>query len=283
MENLIITEAQKILKKDVKIVQRLLGGMSNYTYIIEAAGEKFTFRQPGENAFHFVDRDIELKNIRLVEPLGITNHTIFLDLESGIKIAKYVEGEVLSTLNRKDHLQAVADTLKVLHQSGLKAENDYNPTERLIKYEALNHHQDPLYYALKTKWLQLYETYKNDSLVLCHGDAQPSNFVITKDKALVVDFEFTGNNDPFYDIACFGNIDFEDALALLDVYVGHKATSKELKKLIFYRFFQTLQWHQVATYKHEIGLSERLHIPFDVVAHKYLEKATALYQLYQEV
>ncbi|PKK85398.1 MAG: phosphotransferase, partial [Tenericutes bacterium HGW-Tenericutes-8] len=60
MENLIITEAQKILKKDVKIVQRLLGGMSNYTYIIEAAGEKFTFRQPGENAFHFVDRDIEL-------------------------------------------------------------------------------------------------------------------------------------------------------------------------------------------------------------------------------
>ena len=283
MEKQIIKDAQAILNKEVTIVQRLLGGMSNYTYIIKADDKLYTFRQPGENAFHFVDRQIELNNIRLVEPLGITNHTIHLDLESGIKIAEYVLGTVLSTLDRKAHLKAVSDVLKVIHQSGLKADNDYNPVERLTKYEALNHHQDPLYYELKTKWLGLYETYKHDPLVLCHGDAQPSNFIITGDKALVVDFEFTGNNDPFYDIACFGNIDFDDALALLDVYVGHKATSSELKKLIFYRFFQTLQWHQVATYKHEIGLSEKLHIPFDVVAKKYLEKATALYQMYQEV
>lgn len=283
MEELIISEASKILNKEVKMVERLLGGMSNYTYIIEADQTLYTFRHPGENAFHFVDRDIELKNIKLVEPLGITNHTIYLNLESGIKIAEYVPGVVLSTLDRKSHLKAVSDTLKVLHTAGLKAENDYDLTGRLTKYEALNHHQNPRYYELKTSWLKLYENYKNDPLVLCHGDAQPSNFIITDNKALVVDFEFTGNNDPYYDIACFGNIDFDDALALLDVYVGHKATAAELKKLIFYRFFQTLQWHQVATYKHEIGLSEKLHIPFDVVATKYLEKATTLLKMYQEV
>ena len=126
--------------------------------------------------------------------------------------------------------------------------------------------------------------YKNDKLVLCHGDAQPSNFVIIEQGAMVVDFEFTGNNDPYYDIACFGNIDpFGDAIALLDVYIGHKAKPEESRKMIFYRLFQTLQWHQVATYKHTIGLSEKLHIPFDVVAVKYLEKAEALYKMYQEV
>lgn len=283
MEDFIVKEAKEILKTDVKVLSRLLGGMSNYTYVIEADGKKYTFRQPGENAFHFVDRDVELKNIRLVEPLGITNHTIYLNLETGIKIANYVEGTVLSTLKRQDHLKAVSDTLKVLHKSNLKAENDYDPIGRLIKYETLNPVQLDKYYELKSIWLKLYEKYKNDKLVLCHGDAQPSNFVIIEQGAMVVDFEFTGNNDPYYDIACFGNIDFEDAIALLDVYIGHKAKPEESRKMIFYRLFQTLQWHQVATYKHTIGLSEKLHIPFDVVAVKYLEKAEALYKMYQEV
>lgn len=283
MEKFIIEQAKKILNKEVKVVERLLGGMSNYTYVIESEGIKYTFRVPGENAFHFVDREIELNNIRLVEPLGITNETIYLDLESGIKIAKYVEGKVLSTLDRHAYLKQVSKTLKVIHNSGLKANNDYDPVGRLTKYEALNHHQLERYYTLKSTWLKLYEGYKQDELVLCHGDAQPSNFVIIGDEAMVVDFEFTGNNDAYYDIACYGNIDFNDAIALLDVYLSRKATSDELKKLIFYRFFQTLQWHQVATYKHEIGLSEKLHIPFDVVAVKYLEKAEALYNMYQEV
>ncbi len=283
METLIIEKASQILNKEVRIVHRLLGGMSNYTYVIEADGTKYTFRLPGEKAENFVDRGIELKNIELVEPLGITNHTVYLDLVSGIKVAQYVEGVILSTLDRHNHLEAVSNTLKVIHRSGLKALNDYDMIGRLKKYEKLNHTHNDNYFVLKDHWLKLYELYKNDPLVLCHGDAQPSNFIITDKRALVVDFEFTGNNDPYYDIACFGNMDFSDAKALLDVYLGRKPTKEEMKKLIFYRMFQTLQWHQVATFKHEIGLSEKLHIPFDVVALKYLEKATQLEKEYHEV
>lgn len=284
MELEIIKLAQDILKTDVKIVERLLGGMSNYTYIIEANGKKYTFRKPGEKAENFVSRTIELKNIKLVEPLGITNHMVYLDLETGIKINEYVEGKVLSTLPRLNYLKQVADTLKVLHQSGLKAENNYDHIKRLSDYEAINHTISPRYLELKQVWLNWFELYKHLPSVLCHGDAQPSNFIITDDqKAMVVDFEFTGNNDPYYDIAQFGNIDFNDALALLDVYCEHHTTKEDKKRMIFYRMFLTLQWHQVATFKHEIGLSEKLHIPFDKVAIAYLDKAQALKQMYEEV
>lgn len=282
MESLIKKIASSILQKDVVVSHRLLGGMSNYTFVVEADHQKYTFRLPGEKAENFVDRNIEGRNIKLIEPLGITNHTLYLDLDSGIKMAEYVEGEILSTLDRKQHLEAVSNTLKLIHRSGIKALNDYDMKNRLKQYEKLNHHQNELYYDLKDTWLSLYKQYETDPLVLCHGDAQPSNFIIQNDRALVVDFEFSGNNDPYYDIACFGNIDFEDAKALLDVYLGHKATKEELKKLIVFRMFQTLQWHQVAMFKHEIGLSEKLHIPFDVVAIKYLEKATQLNKEYHE-
>ncbi len=283
MEDL-IQLAEDILKTKVTIVERLLGGMSNYTYIIEANGQKYTFRKPGEKAENFVNRDIELKNIQLVEPLGITNHMVYLDLKTGIKINQYVEGKVLSTLPRQDYLKQVSDTLKVLHTSGLKAQNNYDHLKRLSDYEALNHTISERYLELKKVWQTWFIKYRDLPMVLCHGDAQPSNFIITKDqKAIVVDFEFTGNNDPYYDIAQFGNIDFNDALALLDVYCDHKTTKEDKKRMIFYRMFLTLQWHQVATFKHEIGLSEKLHIPFDKVAIAYLDKAQALKQMYEEV
>ena len=283
MEDL-IQLAEDILKTKVTIVERLLGGMSNYTYIIEANGQKYTFRKPGEKAENFVNRDIELKNIQLVEPLGITNHMVYLDLKTGIKINQYVEGKVLSTLPRQDYLKQVSDTLKVLHTSGLKAQNNYDHLKRLSDYEALNHTISERYLELKKVWQTWFIKYRDLPMVLCHGDAQPSNFIITKDqKAIVVDFEFTGNNDPYYDIAQFGNIDFNDALALLDVYCDHKTTKEDKKRMIFYRMFLTLQWHQVATFKHEIGLSDKLQIPFDKVAIAYLDKAQALKQMYEEV
>lgn len=284
MEQEIIDLASQILKKEVRVVERLHGGMSNYTYIIEADGVKYTFRKPGDKAENFVSRVIEYKNIQLVEPLGITNETVYLDLNTGIKIAKYIPGTVLSTVPRQSHLEAVSKTLKKMHQSGLKAENNYDHLKRLSDYEALNHTISPRYVELKQTWVNWFEHYKQLPMTFCHGDAQPSNFIILPNQeALVVDFEFAGNNDPYYDIAQFGNLDFNDALALLDVYCDRKATKADRKRVIFYRMFLTLQWHQVATFKHEIGLSDKLHIPFDKVAIAYLDKAEALKNMYNEV
>lgn len=283
MENLIKEKAEEILGQGVNVKYRLLGGMSNYTFVIEKDNQLYTFRLPGENAFHFVDRRVEEKNIELAESLGITNHTIYLNKDNGIKIAKYVEGTILSTLDRSKHLEKVSEVLKVIHQSGLKAENDYGLIERLTKYEGLLESINPRYTELKNEWLELYKTYSKVTKVLTHGDAQPSNFLITGDHALIVDFEFTANNDPYYDLACFGNIDFNDALLLLDVYLDHKTTNEAIKRLIYNRYFQCLQWHLVATYKHNIGLSEKLHIPFDKVALLYLEKIDALKKQFDEV
>ena len=65
MEQLIINEAKKILKTDdVKVEFRLLGGMSNYTYVISSKGVFYTIRILGEYADKFVDRNAELEGIK---------------------------------------------------------------------------------------------------------------------------------------------------------------------------------------------------------------------------
>ncbi|NLD26058.1 MAG: phosphotransferase, partial [Acholeplasmataceae bacterium] len=84
MENTVTSQVQKLLKtENVTIIERLLGGMSNYTYVVKADDKKYTYRIPGEYAEYFVDRHQEKENIRKVEQLHITNHTLHLNVKDG--------------------------------------------------------------------------------------------------------------------------------------------------------------------------------------------------------
>ena len=275
----VMTLVLNVTEDKVEIKHRLMGGMSNYTYVVEVNDTLYTFRIPGKNAEKFVDRTVEQSNIEKVKKLQLNNETIFLDIESGIKIAKYIEGQPLSELNPLDYLEEAAAVLHHIHDSGLRSEFDYDPLGRLALYEnhtkEYNHVHSDRYLELKERFLSLKDKYMDKSkLVLSHGDSQISNFVVTPNASLkLMDWEFTGNNDPYYDIACFGNNDFNHALALLPVYIGKEPTVEEYNRLYFYRSFQCLQWHNVALYKEFIGLSVDLGVDFMFVANLYLDKA----------
>ncbi len=263
--------------KEVVVEKRLMGGMSNYTYVFSIKEKLYTFRIPGKNAEKFVDREVEQHNINLVNELGLNNDTLFLDVESGYKIAEYIEGTPLGELNPLEHLKEAAEVLHKIHDSELKSDYNYDPKARLALYEShldeYNYNHTERYLNLKKKWEKLSKKYMDNSrLTLSHGDSQISNFVVTKDKLRLMDWEFTGNNDPFYDIACFGNNDFNHALALLPEYLGKKPTTEQYNRLYFFRAFQCLQWHNVALYKEFIGLSVDLGVDFMFVANLYLDK-----------
>ncbi len=282
MSEKIISKISEILDVDadkISNVERLLGGMSNLMFSFDFEGETYTFRVPGKNANVFVDRDIEFENIKRIGKLDLNNETIYFDTVDGYKIAKYVDGETLTSLGVADYYEQAAKMLKKLHTSDVKAVNDYAPLDRLTKYEALvvaegfNEKRDR-YIELKKKFISYSELLDNDELVICHGDSQTNNFIVTENKELkLLDWEFTGNNHPFYDIACFGNTDFTHAVNLLPIYLERTPTNEEYKKLYLLRMFQCLQWHNVALYKHLIGLSEELKVDFLFFSNLYLDKA----------
>lgn len=263
---------------NIEIVNRLMGGMSHLTYHIKYQDVDYTYRIIGKDGNLFVDRKIELENLNRIKPLGINNETVFFDVETGEKAAKYVEGDVLTTLDINEHLEDVVSLLKTLHQSDIKPAGDYGLIERLDLYESFTHENKPLYNELKKKWIDIYVNERKDKpKVFCHNDAQRSNMVIGKDKLYLLDWEYAGYNEFYYDIASFGNVAFEDALKLLDVYLGRKATKEEQNMVRFYRMFQALQWHQVATRKDMVGLSKDVGFDFNMLADKYLKLAERLY------
>jgi len=280
IEEYIIFRVNALLQAhDAKIVMRLEGGMSNYTYVVECQGKKYTYRVPGKFAERFVDRNEEWANIQEVDRLGLNNVTTYVEIRSGEKLAEYVEGTIMSTTDVVSYNEMSVAALKKIHNSNLKFK-DYNAFGRLDTYQnyciemGFTHPQE--YLDLRNKLEELRKQYVSVPMVPCHCDYQPTNLVISGDKLYVLDWEFAGMNDPFYDIACYGNAGFDKALSLLEAYVGHKPTEEELKRLYFHRAFQCLQWYNVAIFKDKVGLSKDLNMDFNAVALMFLGMAKDL-------
>lgn len=271
---------------DTRIVKRLEGGMSNYTYVVESNGKKYTYRVPGKFAERFVDRNDEWYNIQQIEPLALNNNTSYIELRSGEKLADYVEGTIMSETDIVSYNTMSVAALKKLHQSELKLK-DYNAFGRLADYErycretGFKHPSE--YTTLRTTLDKMHEQYKQVKQVPCHCDYQPTNLVIDGNKLYVLDWEFAGMNDPFYDIACYGNAGFDKALSLLESYIGHKPVREELQRLYFHRAFQCMQWYNVAIFKDRVGLSHDLNMDFNQVALMFLGMARDLINTYDSL
>ncbi|MCR5014495.1 MAG: phosphotransferase [Bacteroidales bacterium] len=280
VEDYIIARVNALLRtQDTTIVMRLEGGMSNYTYVVESLGKKYTYRVPGKFAEKFVDRVDEWNIIQEVDKLGINNVTTYVEIRSGEKLAEYVDGTIMSTTDIVSYNEMSVKALKSIHNSNLKFK-DYNAFGRLDDYErycketGFTHPEK--YLQLRSRLDAMRNDYKDVKHVPCHCDYQPTNLVISGDKLFVLDWEYAGMNDPYYDIACYGNAGFDKALSLLESYLGHKPNADELRHLSFHRAFQCLQWFNVAIFKDRVGLSKDLNMDFNAVALMFLGMAEDL-------
>ncbi len=261
------------------IIKRLMGGRSNYTYIIEVDNALYTLRIPGKNGNLFVDRVYEKSNLNKVNKIRINNETIYLNTETGVKVSKYINGIDLESSNINDYYKEVADVLHMVHNSPA-FNNDYKPFDRLAEYESLCYdlefeHGDK-YHELKGWLLKRMPLLMSGNIYPCHNDSQASNFIVGDDNKLyLTDWEFAGNNDVYYDIACFGDCDFSRALTLLEFY-EKDVLDEHVQKVYLWRIFQMLQWCNVAAYKHLIGLSQELEIDFEEVSKNYVKSVEIL-------
>ena len=96
-----ILKAARLISKDgeVKIVERLLGGMSNYTYVVKIDGAKYVIRIPGQYGELFVNRQEEKYNLEQVAKTGLVKESLYFNVDTGVKITSYIEGESLNNIN----------------------------------------------------------------------------------------------------------------------------------------------------------------------------------------
>ena len=287
MENEVLEIVNKIFNNQGTIIEPLVGGMMNKSFIVEYYNDKYVLYISTEQANEMVDRQLEKDNQKLIIDLGLTSKNFYFDVEKGIKVNEFIEGASLDKAESYDSKE-VAKLLKTMHESGKLSRDNYQPFKRFIAYEeeakTFGDNFEANYPVLRKEIFDNREFLESQKLVLCHNDAQKSNIVKSVDgKYYLIDFEFMGNNDAIYDIATFGNGKVSEGYELLVDYYDGNPTSDQKRRYYLWRIFVSLQWHNVAIVKHFRGEGKVHGFDFLKVAEFFFANAMDAYKGLKEV
>lgn len=229
-----------------------LGGMTNRNYLVFTKNNKYVFRKSGEGTSEIISRVNEIKNCKKVRKIGIDANLLVFNENTGVKITEYIENaQTLNPDTVEFYLEDIANTLKKLHTSDIEFNNLFNPFDEMRKYEELSLKLNGKFYegykevrekvfSLKNKMDKL-----NIQLVSCHNDTVPENFIKSGAKIYLIDWEYSGVNDPMWDLAAISiesKMSKENEDKLLNYYFGRKPTKEEKLRIHINKIYQDFLW-----------------------------------------
>lgn len=251
-----IKEILHLAEEDIESFS-FAGGMTNTNYRAVVKGTEYFIRIPGKCTEVMIDRKSESLNAQIGSALGINVDTLYINPETGIKITLAVpEAETLSqrTARLKGTMEEVAHILENLHSADIEFPNEFSFEKEWKKYEALVNELQvdfyPEYEKLREDVKTVMGILKNKYGILnqpCHNDLVPENFVRDgKNQHLyLLDWEYSGMNDPFWDLAAFSiesELTQEELIYFLTQYFHKAPTEDQLIKVKIFQIFQDCLW-----------------------------------------
>ncbi|MEH7225022.1 NTP transferase domain-containing protein [Bacillus sp. JJ1566] len=232
-----------------------LGGLTNRNYKITIDGKDYAVRFPGKGTEKFLNRSTEKLISETVSELGINPPILFFDEHTGLKIVEYIpEAETLNpkTGKREENLIMIADIFRKLHDSEVDFKDRFDVFEKITEYEDViasgNVTLPEDYSDLKAQVLELENQYLSMNVPLspCHIDPLSENFVKSgANKMYLIDWEYGGMNDAFWDIAAFiiesELSPAEERLFVLQYFNGEMDTITA-KRLLMNKIFVDFLW-----------------------------------------
>ena len=211
-------------------VSPLEGGITNRNYRVDVKGKSYVVRVSGDNTELLgINREHEYRTQRIAGELRIAPEVIAYIEPEGYLVSKFIEGShiPIEELRRPENLVRVASVLNEIHAMP-SIPGVFSPFQVVRSYTkiAQEHH---VTFPEKFDWLtsQMNEAeaaMMNTSRIQrpCHNDLLNGNFLLG-DKLYVLDWEYAGMGDVFFDLANFSNnhglSEHEDEF-LLDCYFG---------------------------------------------------------------
>ncbi len=259
-------------------VTPLPGGITNRNYRIDVAGEAFVVRvgTPGAEVLG-IDREREYRCLVAASAAGAAPEVVYCRPAEGILVTRFVPGRALApgeTLP-PEGVARVVQTMRRYH-NGPAFAGSFSPFRTLDEYLSaarrgsapLPADIDGLYAALA----RLEEALQPGGTTVrpCHNDLWGPNLIDDGQRVVIVDWEYAGMGDPYFDLANFAIYhcpsDAADA-ALLRAYFG-EVQSRQLARLKLLRAVAELReamWYVVALQiaPHRRGFGEHARTHFD--------------------
>lgn len=223
----------------------LSGGITNRNFVASVDGEQFVVRVPGERTDVLgIDRLHEAEAATRASVLGIGPPTVGELATFGTLITKFVAGQHLSGEAFTARLPEVVTMVKRFHDSGPLA--GAFPIHRIVEAhvrDAQLHGVSPprVWDALHTISLLIESAFTKtaDALVPCHNDLLPTNVLFATDRTWLIDFEYAGMNNAYFDLGNLSvNCSLDDAgdetllLSYFDTVTKQRWAKLQLMKIM---------------------------------------------------
>jgi thiamine kinase-like enzyme len=232
-----------------------LGGLTNMVHRVDLSDQSVIVRIPGENTEEYIDRAVEKHNAEAAARAGVSAEVLFGDAATGVMISRTIEGIETMTpdlfRSRTGSPGRAGVALAKLHSSGETFQ---------FRFELFSMIEDYLK-VLSTKDVTLPEGYHDVvasampvqkvlaaadlPLAPCHCDPLCENFLDDGAKMWIVDWEYSGMNDPLWDLGDLSveaGMDLSQDAEMMAAYFGRPATAAETGRMVIYKAMCDLLW-----------------------------------------
>jgi thiamine kinase-like enzyme len=212
-------------------VSELSGGLTNTNFAVEADGRKYVVRIPGRSTEVLaVDRANERHNAGAAASTGVSPKIVRYLEDWNVMVIEFIEGRTMSggALRSAEQARRIADSLRRLHTAP-RFRDDFDMF-RLTEYYlgVCDGRAVAIPDGFRSRMPQVAEIEAALSrhpvgTVPCHNDLLAENYIDDGRQLWIVDFEYSGNNDPCFelgDTAQECGFDQELRAVLCDAYFG---------------------------------------------------------------
>ena len=172
-------------------------GFNNISYLLKTTTNNYVIRVFKSNDSVNISREFEYEIQKKAYTMGIASKPIFLNEE--FMIYEYKKGIHKTKLKNSD-IKNLAKQIKKLHKIKTKAKT-YDFKSDLLNYKKiLKDEKSKKIISESLKSLKKLKKFKKE-LVLTHHDLNPKNIIFNKNKIKIIDWEYAGMNDSFFDLA----------------------------------------------------------------------------------
>jgi thiamine kinase-like enzyme len=240
------------IDKDARV--RRLGGLTNLVFEAMGGGQGWCLRLPGKGTSDYIDRQVEAVNAKAAAAAGVAPELVHFGAD-GVMVTRLIEGAATMTpgafRNRDGAVERAGRALRQLHDRAEGFAFRFELFAMIDQYlEVLEKRGAVLpdgYQDVVKEAGAVREALAAHELPLtaCHCDPLCENFLDDGARMWVVDWEYSGINDPMWDLGDLSvEGEFDPAMdqRLLESYFGGAAHPFDEGRMVIYKAMCDLLW-----------------------------------------
>lgn len=231
---------EQVLQTEIIELKETSYGITNKNYIVKTPEKTYFCRVP-RDTFIIKNKENEKEAITILENESYFLKPVYYD--ANLLITEFQEHSKTFISNKNlSSIIEISKILKEFHAKKFQSRSIFNPIETFEKYY-YQVQQFPIdidsYKELIDNFNKLYSPDR-----LCHNDLKEGNFLFTKSKIYLIDYEYSGMNDYYFDIASFiseNDLNYQDTVTFLKSYFSDE--NCDFEKLSIFLQFTDLLWY----------------------------------------